>query len=227
MIRLIATTTSISSSKVARIYQDDIWKIHGIPKKIISDREFQFTSTFIGELYKALGIKRAISTAYYPQTNGQMERINQEVEVFLRYYINYKQDDWTRWLATVEFQYNDKEHTAIGHTLFYVNYRRYPWKENLTVKTEILSLEELLKKIEITREEARTAMEKTKNIIKRQYDKRRQQVQDLKVREQVWLEAKNIQTNRPSKKLDQKRYGPFTIKEEIRQKGYRLELPEE
>ena len=55
-----------------------------------------------------------------------------------------------------------------------MNYGRYPWKGNLTVETEILSLEELLKKIETTREEARTAMEKTKDIIKRQYDKRRQ-----------------------------------------------------
>jgi len=93
MIRLIPTITSISSSEVARIYQDDIWKMHGIPKNIISDRGPQFTSTFMGELCKALGIKRAMSTAYYPQTDGQMERINQEVEVFLRHYINYRQND--------------------------------------------------------------------------------------------------------------------------------------
>jgi len=93
IIRLMATTTSISSSKVARIYWDNIWKMHGIPKKIISDREPQFASTFMGELCKALGIKRAISTAYYPQTDGQMERINQEVGVFLRHYINYRQDN--------------------------------------------------------------------------------------------------------------------------------------
>jgi len=93
MIRLVPTTTSISSSEVARIYRDDIWKMHGIPKKIISDRGPQFTSTFMGELCKALGIKRAMSTAYHPQTDGQMERINQEVEVFLRHYINYRQDD--------------------------------------------------------------------------------------------------------------------------------------
>ena len=92
----MATTTSISLNEVARIYQNNIWKIHGIPKKIISDRGPQFASTFIGELYKALGIKRAISTAYHPQTDGQTERINQEIEVFLRHYINYRQDDWTK-----------------------------------------------------------------------------------------------------------------------------------
>jgi len=61
----MAITTSISSSEVAKIYQDDIWKIHGILKKIISNRGPQFASTFIGELCKALGIKRAISTAYH------------------------------------------------------------------------------------------------------------------------------------------------------------------
>ena len=84
----------------------------------------------MGELCKALGIKRAISIAYHPQTDGQTERINQEVEVFLRHYINYRQDDWTKWLATAEFQYNDKEHTATEHSPFYVNYGRHPWKGN-------------------------------------------------------------------------------------------------
>ena len=67
MIRLMVTTTSISLSEVARIYQDDIWKIHGIPKKIISNRGPQFASTFMGELYKVLEIKRAMSMAYHSQ----------------------------------------------------------------------------------------------------------------------------------------------------------------
>jgi len=167
MIRLMATMTSISSSKVAKIYWDDIWKIHGIPKKIISDRGPQFALTFMEELCKALGIKRAMSIAYHPQTDSQTERINQEVEVFLRHYINYRQDDWTKWLATAEFQYNDKEHVATGHSPFYVNYGRHPWKGNLTVETEILSLEDLLKKMETMREEAKTAMERTKETMKR------------------------------------------------------------
>jgi len=195
IIRLIATMTSIFSSEVARIYWDDIWKINGIPKKIISNRGPQFVSTFMGELYKALGIKRAMSTAYYLQTNSQTERINQKVKVFLRHYINYKQDNWTKWLATAEFQYNDKKHTATGHSPFYVNYGRHPWKGNLTVEIEIPSLEDLLKKMETTREEAKTAMERTKETMKRQYDKRTCQSQSLKTGEQVWLETRNIQTN--------------------------------
>ena len=91
---------------------------------------------------------------------------------------------------------------------------------------EIPSLEDLLKKMKTIREEAKTAMKRTKEIMKKQYDKRIRQLQGLKTGEQVWLEARNIQTNWPSKKLDQKRYRLFTIKEKIRQGVYRLELPE-
>ena len=57
--------------------------------------------------------------------------------MFLQYYVNYQQDDWTNWLATVEFQYNDKKHAAIGRTPFKLNFRRHPWKGDLIVQTDI------------------------------------------------------------------------------------------
>ena len=93
MIRLKATTTNVSSEEIAKIYKDDIWKLHGIPRKILSDRGPQFASKFMEEFTKALGTKRQLSTAYHPQTDGQMERINQEIGTFLRHYVNYQQDD--------------------------------------------------------------------------------------------------------------------------------------
>ena len=83
IIHLKAATTNISSEGIVKIYRDDIWKLHGIPKKILSDRGLQFTSKFMEEFTKALGTKRQLSTAYYPQTDGQMERINQEIGTFL------------------------------------------------------------------------------------------------------------------------------------------------
>jgi len=83
MIRLKATTTNVSSEGIAKIYRDDIWKLHGIPRKILSDRGLQFASKFMKEFTKALGTKRQLSTAYHPQTDGQMERINQEIGTFL------------------------------------------------------------------------------------------------------------------------------------------------
>ena len=74
---------------------------------------------------------------YYPQTDSQTERINQEIGTFLWHYINYQQDNWTDWLAAAKFQYNDKKHMAMERTLFELNFRRHPWKEDLMVQTEI------------------------------------------------------------------------------------------
>ena len=73
-----------------------------------------------------LRIKRQLSTVYYPQIDGQMERINQEIGMFLQHYVNYQQDNWTDWLAAAEFQYNDKKHVTTGRTLFKLNFRRHP-----------------------------------------------------------------------------------------------------
>ena len=83
MIRLKAMTTNISSEGVAKIYRDEIWKIHGIPKTILSNHGPQFASKFMEDLMRVLGTKRKLSTAYHPQTNGQTERINQEIGMFL------------------------------------------------------------------------------------------------------------------------------------------------
>ena len=74
---------------------------------------------------KTLETKRMLSTAYHSQTNGQIERINQEIETFLRHYINYQQDNWTEWIAVAEFQYNNKKHVAIGQTPFVLNFGKY------------------------------------------------------------------------------------------------------
>jgi len=83
IIRLKATTTSISSEEIAKIYQDKIWKLYRIPRKILSNKRPQFASKFMKELTKALGTKRQLSTVYHLQTDRQTERINQEIGIFL------------------------------------------------------------------------------------------------------------------------------------------------
>ena len=83
MICLKATMTSISLEGIAKIYRDDIWKLHGIPRKILSNRGPQFASKFIEEFTKALGTKRQLLMAYHAQTDGQTERINQKIGAFL------------------------------------------------------------------------------------------------------------------------------------------------
>ena len=89
MIRHRVITIAVSLEDIAIIYQNKIWKIHGVPQKVLSDRKPQFTSRFIEDLTKVLETKWTLSIAYYPQMNSQTKRINQEVKAFLRHYINY------------------------------------------------------------------------------------------------------------------------------------------
>ena len=83
MIRLKATMINILSEGIAKIYRDEIWKIHGVPRTILSDRGPQFALKFMEDFTKVLGTRRKLSTAYHPQTNRQTERINQEIGMFL------------------------------------------------------------------------------------------------------------------------------------------------
>ena len=95
IIQLKATTMNISAEGIAKIYRDKIWKLHRVPRKILSDRGSQFASRFMEQLTKALGTTRQLSTAYHSQMDGQTERINQEIGIFLQHYVNYQQDNWT------------------------------------------------------------------------------------------------------------------------------------
>jgi len=91
---------------------------------------------------------------------------------------------------------------------------------------EIPKLEEFLMKLQRSWEEAKKSMEEVQENMKWQYNKKRRNPQELKVGNNMWLENKNIHSNRPSKKLDQKRYRPFRISKDIGLGAFQLELPE-
>src|SRR5882724_10197795 len=111
MIILVAIRDTLNAIETAKIYRDLVWSKHGLPRKIISDRGPQFVNQFTKDLYQLVGIETNPSTAYHPQTDGQTERMNQEIEQYLRLFINHRQTDWAEWLACAEFSYNDKIQT--------------------------------------------------------------------------------------------------------------------
>jgi len=110
------------SPSVARAYWENIWKYHGFPEDVVSDRDTTFTGSFFMDLYNHLGTKRSMSTAYHPQTDGQTERINQVIESYLRSYCNYEQNDWASMLAMAEYAYNNSKHSATKISPCYANY---------------------------------------------------------------------------------------------------------
>lgn len=98
--------------KTAELYLDHVWKRFGLPDKIISNRGPQFASKFFGELCRLLDINRSLSTAYHPQSDGGTERVNQELEVYLRIFCNYRGEDWADRLAVAEFCHNNRQHSS-------------------------------------------------------------------------------------------------------------------
>ena len=111
-IHLILTTTELSTKRLINIYLKQIWKLHGITKKITSNRGPQFASELMKELCIQLGIQQNLSTAYHPQTDGQVKCSHQEMETFLHHYVNHLQDNWEDWLAIAKYQYNNKIHSS-------------------------------------------------------------------------------------------------------------------
>ena len=91
----------------------------------------------------------------------------------MRHYINYQQDNWTEWLAAVEFQYNNKKHTITEKTSFELNFGKHPWKKNLTVKTELPKLEDFLNRLQTSWKKVVESMEIAKEAIKRQFNKKK------------------------------------------------------
>jgi hypothetical protein len=116
-----ATMNWIARLDIAQILRDQ-----GLPLKVYSDQGLQFISAFMKELYRILGVEGNPSTPYRLQTDGQTERLNQELERYLQTYVNFQQDNWAEWLSIVEFTYNDTAHSATGKTPFYLNLGWHP-----------------------------------------------------------------------------------------------------
>ena len=96
--------------------------MYGLPESIILDRGVQFAVGMMRELNNLLGIQTKLSTAYHPQMDGQTKRINQELEQYLRVFIDHRQEQWPDWLGTAEFVYNNKIHMATKILPFKANY---------------------------------------------------------------------------------------------------------
>ena len=126
MVHFIPTTEKTSAKGLARLFRDNMWKLHGLPKSVISDRGPQFAAGLMRELNKMLGIESKMSTVFYSQIDGQTERINQELEQYLRMFIDYRQEQWLDWLGMAEFTYNNKAYLSTKIFLFKENYGQDP-----------------------------------------------------------------------------------------------------
>jgi len=103
---------TVTAEGAAWLFLHQVWKLYGLPKCVVSDCGSQFVTRFTRELYQLLGIKLASSTAWHPQTDGQTEHINQELDQYLRLFVNEQQDNWYDLLPMAEFQHNNHIHST-------------------------------------------------------------------------------------------------------------------
>ena len=124
MIYFVATTEATSVEELTRLFKDNIWKLYRLPESIVSDRGLQFAAEITKELNTMLRIETKLLTAFHSQTDGQTERINQELEQYLRFFIDYGQKYWSEQLASAEFAINNKAYLTTKMSLFIANYGR-------------------------------------------------------------------------------------------------------
>src|SRR5438477_9225333 len=151
--------------------------------------------------------------------------MNQEIETYLRLFVNQRQDDWSDWLPLAEFT-KATTTTTTGTTPFYLTHGRHPWKGIKPIPdiaTE--SVEEFTTRLNEVRKQAHDTLKKSQDAMKRYYDKKRTDSKPYQVGDQVWLDGRHLQTTRPSKKLEALRHGPFSITEKVGNSSYHLKLP--
>jgi hypothetical protein len=118
--------TDFSATQVVKLFFREVFRLHGLPKTIISDRDNRFMSTFWQELFRLVGMTLTPSTIYHPHTDGQTKIVNKWVEGYLINYIAGQQKAWVKWLHLGEYCYNTTQHMSIGMSPFRALYSYDP-----------------------------------------------------------------------------------------------------
>ena len=229
IVHFIPTIEKTTAEGLAKLFKDNVWKLHGLPESIILDRGPQFTAGLMRELNQILGIKSKMSMAFYPQTDGQMKRVNQELEQYLRMFIDHQQEQWPDWLETAEFAYNNKAHSSTKTLPFKASYRQDPRMGfKVRKRRKYKGAEKFIAKMKEIQEEAKAALEKVQEEIRKYVDRKRGEVNEYKVGDLVMLSTKDLKyqmIGRRTEKLMERFVGPYKIKKIISMNVVELELP--
>jgi hypothetical protein len=226
MAHFIPLKKPATAENLAKVFVREVWRLHGLPSDIVSDRDSRFTSDFWQGVLTLLKIRPRMSTSFRPQTDGQTEKVNQSVELYVRTFCNYEQDDWRDLLPLAEYAYNNSVTTGTGLSPFYANYGYHP-RTNWPTKEEVKNpaSEVYVHYVKSVHELCKEGLEKARKRMARYYDLHVKEAPAYKVGDLVMINGKNISTRRPSKKFDHKLHGPFKIVKCLSRSAVRIELP--
>jgi len=229
MVHFIPTTEKTTVERLARLFRDNVWKLHGLPESIISDRRPQFTAGVMRELNTILEIDSKLSMAFHPQTDGQTEQMNQELEQYLRMFIDHHQEQWPEWLETTEFAYNNKLQTSTKVLPFKANSGQDPHIGfELRKKGKFEEADKFVERMQEIQEEAKAVLKKTQVNMKRYMDRHRREAEEYQVGDLVLLSTKDLKyqmTGRRTEKLTERFVGFYKVKSIVSTNTIELELP--
>lgn len=232
MVHLVPTLTTVTAQQTAHMFVQQVWRLHGIPAYLVSDRGPQFDSELFRDIMKLLGVQQAMSTAYHPQTDGQTERVNRVVEEAIRHYVNPTQTDWDTFLPCVEFAINHAVHSSTRQSPFFLNYGIHPHTPlsrqspvQKAVSTRLPAAVKFAADMQGALDRAKRCLQSASDRMKEYKDLHRV---DLEFQEgdMVWLHSKNIAVkHKGTRKFGPKWLGPFEVVQCVGPVAYKLSLP--
>ena len=220
---LCPTKKTITAEGIASLFFHKVFLRFGLYTKIISDRGPQFASKFTKELGRILQYDLALSTAYHPQTDRETERVNQEIETYLRIFCGNKPTTWAESITHTEFTHNHQPHSVTGKSPFFLMMGYEPIAlPTILPSTSVPTVELQLKELTVACDEALAAHELARQVMARHS---RKPFSLFKKGDKVWLEARNLKRQISNPKFAPKREGPFTIVKVLSPITYELKIP--
>ncbi|KAM4061938.1 reverse transcriptase (RNA-dependent DNA polymerase) [Hirsutella rhossiliensis] len=184
------------------------YRFHGMPRSIVSDRGSNWLSRFWKRFCRLAGVTQKLSTAYHPQTDGGPERMNQEVEAYLRAYVSYVQDDWGELLPAAQLALNNRESAATKISPFFAEHGYHvapisvEESEEPPRHREESRADSLLSRLQEVNEYMQAVMASSQQQQEEAANAKRQPAERFEVGDKVWLSMANYRSPRPCKKLD-------------------------